>query len=137
VNVCADSSVPSPFTLPGKVRTGTSGVANLFPLFPVAPSTREYEISRIYTAVPALPIVPSEKHPVMLDRHARDPLAGDPAAWEDELHKWTMKHCAFHDRACSNLTALHRDYVEWLHATASRSSIDLRRVSFARHLGRW
>ena len=78
VNVCADSSVPSLFTLPRKSGNRYSGGANLFPAFPVAPSTREYEISSIYTAVPAVPIVPSEKHAVMLDRHARDPLAGDP-----------------------------------------------------------
>lgn len=68
---------------------------------------------------PLFPLVPSEKHAVMLDRHGRDPLAGDPAAWEDELHKWTMAHCVLHDRAWSSLTALHRNYVEWSHATSN------------------
>ena len=119
MNICADSSVPSPSTLPGKVGTGTRRSANLFPVFPVAPSTRGYKIPSIHAGVPAVPIVPREKHAVMLGLRVRDPLAGDPAAWEDELHQWTMAHCVFRDRALGGLTALHRHYVEWSHATGN------------------
>ena len=105
----------------------------MFPVFPTAPSAREYKISSIHAAVPAVPIVPGEKHVVMLDRHVRDPLVGDPAAWEDELHQWTMARCVFGDRALSGLTALHRDYVEWSHATRNKPLMrDFMRRQFPR-----
>jgi hypothetical protein len=52
-------------------------------------------------------------------RYVHDPLIGDPEAWEGELHQWASARCVFRDRAWGGVAALHRDYVEWSHATGN------------------
>ena len=108
-NVSAESSVPSLFPLPHGAGTNAGVRPNVFPLFPAVPREWEHEIASIDAAVPA---VPSK----ICDSAA---LVGDPAAWEEELHRWTLAHCAFRDRAWGGVAALHRDYVEWSHATGN------------------
>jgi hypothetical protein len=51
--------------------------------------------------------------------YVHDPLIGDPEGWEDELHQWATARCVFCDRALGGMAALHRDYVEWSHATGN------------------
>jgi hypothetical protein len=118
-NVSADPSVPTPFPLPKGLGTNGSGWPNVFPVFPTNSSVREHEFPSVYAAVPAVPNTPTEQRVSTLGWHALNLLAGDPAAWEKELHQWTIAHCVFCDRAWGGVAALHRDYVEWSHATGN------------------
>ncbi len=70
----------------------------------------------VYAPVPHVPPVPLEKCDVV-GSTAYDPLRGDPSAWEDELHQWATARCVFRDWAWGGQDALHRNYVEWSHAT--------------------
>jgi hypothetical protein len=88
-------------------------------VFPTDSSVREHDPPSIYAAVPAVLNVPPEEHVTTLDWRAPNPLAGDPAAWEEELHQWATAHCVFRDRAWGGVAALYRDYVEWSHATGN------------------
>jgi hypothetical protein len=115
-NVSSDSSVPTSFPLPEGLGTNGSGWPKVFPVFPTNSSVREHELPSICAAVPD---IPTEQHVSALGWHAINPLVGDPAAWEKELHQWTKAHCIFCDRAWGGVAALHRDYVDWSHATGN------------------
>ncbi len=115
-----DSGVPAPFPLlppPGTQNRADS--ESLFPVFPPAHSDRERETSNVYAPVPTVPGVPTSKQQSVARLGEVDPLAGEPVAWETELHRWASAQCVFRDRSWGGLVAFHRDYVDWSHATGN------------------
>ena len=111
--------VPRPSSVGGTCGTEGEDEEILSHVSHIVPRPVGRENASVYEAVPLGPHVPREKRDVGKPTPVYDPLAGEPAAWEDELHQWVTSRCAFRDRAWGGVSALHRDYVEWSHASGN------------------